>query len=135
MNANVLTYVAYLVISIALTVWVAKTLSKNGLVFLIDVFRDERLARSVNHLLVVGFYLVNLGFISMALELGYNVEDLRQSIEALSKKVGMVLIVLGAMHFFNLLVFSRMRRNAALNSAPPPVMRDARIAPDASCAS
>ena len=135
MNANVLTYVAYLVISIPLTVWVAKTLSKNGLVFLIDVFRDERLARSVNHLLVVGFYLVNLGFISMALELGYNVEDLRQSIEALSKKVGMVLIVLGAMHFFNLLVFSRMRRNAALKSTPPPVMPDARIAPDASCAS
>ena len=135
MNANVLTYVAYLGISILLTVWVARTLSKNGLVFLVEVFRDERLAQSVNHLLVVGFYLVNLGFISMALRLGYSIQDLGHSIEALSKKVGMVLMVLGAMHFLNLLVFSRMRRNATLQTTPPPVMPDAHITPGASCAS
>src|SRR5919202_4476941 len=107
----VFTYISYVVISVALTVWVARTLHKNGRVFLVDVFRgNESLADSVNHLLVVGFYLVNFGYVSLALKLGYDVGTAEQSIEALSVKIAMVLLVLGAMHFFNLFIFSRMRR-------------------------
>ena len=63
MNLNILSYTVYLVLSIGMTIWVARTLSKNGLPFLVDVFEGNReLAGSVNHLLVVGFYLVNLGY-------------------------------------------------------------------------
>src|SRR5262244_1502868 len=125
MNHIVTTYILYLAISIALTVWVARTLFKNGRVFLVDVFHgNESLADSVNHLLVVGFYLINLGYVSLALQLGYEVKSPRESIEALSWKVGLVLLVLGGMHFFNLLVFSRMRRRSAIADAPPPVAAD-----------
>ncbi|MBA3767059.1 MAG: hypothetical protein H0W99_08750 [Acidobacteria bacterium] len=114
MNTVVVTYLAYLAISIALTVWVAQTLHKNGKVFLVDVFQgNEALADSVNHLLVVGFYLINLGYVSLALKLGYNLESMTEGIEALSWKVGMVLVVLGGMHFFNLYVFSRIRRKVS----------------------
>jgi hypothetical protein len=110
MDIVVTTYAVYLVISVALTIWVARTLFKNGRVFLVDVFHgNESLADSVNHLLVVGFYLINFGYVSLALKLGYNVATARDSIEALSWKVGLVLLVLGSMHFFNLLVFSRLR--------------------------
>ncbi|HSE38691.1 MAG TPA: hypothetical protein VLG74_15425 [Blastocatellia bacterium] len=126
MNIVVASYVFYLAISVALTVWVARTLHKNGRVFLVDVFHgNEPLADSVNHLLVVGFYLINLGYVSLALKLGYDVNTAQQGIEALSWKVGMVLVVLGGMHFFNLFIFSRMRRRAYLADAPPPVAPDA----------
>ena len=55
-------YTFYLLISVALTIWVAQTLSRNGLVFLVDSFLGNReLDNSVNHLLVVGFYLINVG--------------------------------------------------------------------------
>ena len=122
MNHAVATYAAYLALSIALTIWVAHTLHKNGRIFLVDVYGgNEPMADSVNHLLVVGFYLVNLGYVSLALTLGTHVDTLRESIEALSKKMGAVLLVLGAMHFFNLYVFSRMRRRAVLHAGPPPV--------------
>jgi hypothetical protein len=125
MNPIVITYLLYLAISIGLTVWVAQTLFKNGRLFLIDVFHgNEALADSVNHLLVVGFYLINLGFVSLALKIGYNVDDTRGSIEALSSKVGLVLLVLGAMHFFNLFLFSRIRQRSRLPFAPPPVAPD-----------
>lgn len=125
----VVTYCLYLGISIALTVWVARTLFRNGRVFLVDVFHgDESLADSVNRLLVVGFYLINLGYVTLALKLGYDVTSARGSIEALSQKVGWVLLVLGGMHFFNLLVFSRIRRRSFLEIAPPPVEPDACIA-------
>jgi hypothetical protein len=126
MNVVVASYVFYLAISVALTVWVARTLHKNGRIFLVDVFHgNEPLADSVNHLLVVGFYLINLGYVSLALKLGYDVNNAQEGIEALSSKVGMVLVVLGGMHFFNLFIFSRMRRRASLVDAPPPVAPDA----------
>src|SRR2546425_8944433 len=118
-------YLIYLAISIALTIWVARTLHKNGRVFLVDVFHgNEALADSVNHLLVVGFYLINFGYVSLALKLGYSVATTQEAIEALSVKVGMVLLVLGGMHFFNLFIFSRMRRRASLVNGPPPVPPD-----------
>ena len=119
------TYLVYLAISISLTIWVARTLHKNGRVFLVDVFHgNEPLADSVNHLLVVGFYLINFGYVSLALKLGYTVMSAQEGIEALSVKVGMVLLVLGGMHFFNLFIFSRMRRRASLVNGPPPVPPD-----------
>ena len=119
MNTIVVTYISYICVSVALTVWVAQTLHKNGRIFLVDVFRgNEALADSVNHLLVVGFYLINFGYATLALKIGYDVENARASIEALSWKVGLVLIVLGAMHFFNLFVFSRIRRHGRSGRAP-----------------
>jgi len=114
-------YLAYLGISIALTVWVAGTLHKNGRVFLVEAFSgNEPLANSINHLLVVGFYLVNLGFVTLALKYGDKATDGQTVIEILSSKVGLALVVLGIMHFFNLYVFSNMRRRAVAHKAPPP---------------
>ena len=123
MEIIVVTYLLYLLISVVLTVWVARTLFKNGRIFLVDVFHgNEPLADSVNHLLVVGFYLINLGYVSLALKVANAVGTWREGIETLSWKVGLVLLVLGAMHFFNLFVFSKMRRRAIHNrNAPPPV--------------
>lgn len=104
----VTTYAVYLVLSIALTIWVARTLFRSGRVFLVDVFKgDQAIADSVNQLLVVGFYLINLGYISLMLKISDPVTDARQGIEALAAKMGLVLLVLGGMHFFNLFLFSR----------------------------
>ena len=114
------TYLAYLLISVALTVWVARTLHKNGRIFLVDSFLgNEPLADSVNHLLVVGFYLINIGYVTLALKYGDKATDARTALEILSTKVGLVLVVLGVMHFFNLFIFSKMRRRATLHRPPP----------------
>jgi hypothetical protein len=113
-NIVVGTYAFYIALSVCLTVWVARTLHKNGRVFLVEVFHgDEKIADSVNHLLVVGFYLINLGYVTLALKIGGQIDSLRGGIEALSWKVGLVLLVLGGMHFFNLFVFSRIHRRPA----------------------
>ena len=124
--ATVWTYIAYLLVSVALTVWVARTLHRHGRIFLVDSFLgNEALADSVNHLLVVGFYLINIGYVTLALKYGDRAIDARTALETLSTKVGLVLVVLGAMHFFNLFIFSRMRRRATMRNSPPPVYPDA----------
>lgn len=96
-------YALYLIITIAITIWVARTLSSNGIVFLVQCFgQNDTLARSTNHLLVVGFYLVNIGFITLTLSLGNEPTTVTGAIRFLSGKVGLAVVVLGAMHFFNM---------------------------------
>ncbi|GAA3769326.1 hypothetical protein [Streptomyces chiangmaiensis] len=123
MDLTVIAYVIYLLISVALTVWVARTLSRNGRVFLEDVLHgNEKLADAVNHLLVVGFYLVNLGFVALYLNGHGTVEDARGIFEALSTKLGVVLLVLGVMHLGNVYVLNRIRRRGAMEREQvPPV--------------
>lgn len=124
MDWTVTTYVVYLLVSVPLTIWVATTLSRNGRVFLQDVFEGtEGLADAVNKLLVVGFYLLNLGFVSLYLRISDPVYDLRGLFEQLSVKIGVVTITLGLLHFTNVWVFNSIRRRhrlEALRTAPVP---------------
>ena|ERR1041384_801127 len=128
MTLVVWTYLVYLASSVALTVWVARTLYRNGHVFLVDCFHgNTALADSVNHLLVVGFYLINIGFVALALRYGVTAANAQEALESLSTKMGLVLLVLGAMHFLNLAVFTTCRRRAIGARGPaaapaPPVL-------------
>src|SRR5688572_13544897 len=121
MNAASWSYLVYLGVSVMLTMWVARTLSKSGRVFLVDAFHGNAgLADAVNHLLVVGFYLINVGYVALAMKYGDKPLGVQASFEFLSTKVGMVLLILGSMHFFNLAVLSAMRRRGidGHNGAP-----------------
>jgi len=107
-------YSSYLAISIALTIWVARTLYRSGRIFLLDAFHgNEGLADSVNHLLVVGFYLINIGYIALALKTTSALATIREAIELESTKIGVVLLILGGMHFFNIFILARMRRRGS----------------------
>ena len=121
MNPTVACYLLYLPLSVALTIWVAATLHKNGRVFLVEAFHGNgEMADSVNHLLVVGFYLINIGYIALALRYGDKPNNVQEAFEFLSTKLGLVLIVLGAMHFFNMFNFDKMRRKARRGHDAPP---------------
>tara|TARA_B100001013_G_scaffold329816_1_gene244372 strand:+ start:216 stop:629 length:414 start_codon:yes stop_codon:yes gene_type:complete len=128
MTTAVWIYIFYTIISIAMTIWVARTLHKNGRIFLLEAFKDnEEMADSVNHLLVVGFYLMNFGFILLFLHYGVKPENLVEGIEYIATKVGIVLIALGITHFFNMFNFDRMRKKGRRHAewerptgTPPP---------------
>ncbi len=115
-------YFAYTGVSVGLTVWLARTLAKSGEVFLEDVFVDNpRMAPAVNRLLVVGFYLLNLGYAFVTLKAGADSLTAVQAMETLAAKLGALLISLGVIHFGNLYLFHRMRRRSQIRLAPPPV--------------
>jgi cytochrome c biogenesis protein CcdA len=122
---TVATYFSYLALAVPLTIWVATTLSRNGRVFLADVFDgNAELAGAVNRLLVVGFYLLNLGFVTLYLRVGAEVLTVRQLIEVLSVKLGIVMLVLGVLHFLNVYVFNAIRRRSRMEQ-----LRTAPVAP------
>lgn len=117
-----LAYLTYAATSFGLTYWLARTLFKNGEVFLEDVFVDNpRMAAAVNRLLVVGFWLLNLGYALSTLRIGYSELTIVGAIEQLAVKLGALMLVLGAIHFGNLYLFHRIRRRTQIRLAPPPV--------------
>jgi hypothetical protein len=115
------TYAVYVGVSLVMTYWVGRTLNRNGRVFLIENFEGKaELADSVNHLLLVGFYLINLGFISLALKYGDKPTTAVEAVEFLSTKIGLVIVILGAMHFFNMLWLVKFRKSRLFHTLAPP---------------
>ncbi len=113
MNYIIVTYILYLIITIFLTIWVARTLFKNGKIFLYDIFHGNReLADSVNNLLLVGFYLINLGYAVYTLQITHDISSVQAIIEKLSLKIGLIILILGGMHFMNLYIFFTLRKKA-----------------------
>ena len=115
-------YLVYTAGSLGLIVWLGRTLFRSGAVFLDDVFAENpRLAAAVNQLLVVGFYLLNLGYALLRLRADAGVGSTVQGIEMLAQKLGTLMLALGVIHFANLYVLHRIRRRSQLRLAPPPV--------------
>lgn len=110
MEPKVLVYLVYLTLSVALTVVVARTLFRHGRAFLSDIFGDASLADSLNRLLVVAFFLVSLGYVTVTLRFDGPVVGASHAVELLSMKFGVVLLGVGVLHGLNLYVLSRIRR-------------------------
>ena len=111
-------YSIYLPIALFLTYYVSKTLFKNGKIFMLDIFKGrEDIAEATNRLFETGFYLLNIGFALMILQLQLGQDSYQELIERLSYKIGGFSIYLGVMLFFNLYFFFRRKRKAKKEDA------------------
>jgi len=110
-SLNFIAYLVYLPIVIVLTWYVAHILFKNSVVFMQDIFNGKAdIAQSTNKLFEIGFYLLNLGFALVIMEVAVEIMNSREMLEILSSKIGGFSIYLGIMLFFNLYLFFRGRR-------------------------
>ncbi|MBK7038733.1 MAG: hypothetical protein KBF42_06265 [Chitinophagales bacterium] len=115
-NLTIVAYCVYLPISIMLTIWVARTLFTNGRIFLLEIFHgNKELADSVNKLLLVGFYLINAGYILYIMTISEKLNTPQDVMEMLSKKIGLIILVLGFMHFFNMYILFRGKKKSREN--------------------
>ena len=109
-------YAIYLPIALFLTYYVSRTLFKNSKVYMMDIFKDrEEIAIATNKLFETGFYLLNLGFALMILEMDMHENSYQVLIEELSYKIGGFTIYLGVMLFINLYFFFRGKHKAKEN--------------------
>jgi len=107
------TYLLYLLISTGLTLAVGTGVARSGRAFLLDVFGgNDALARAVSRLLVLGFYLLSLGFVTLTMRAGGRVTSAAGGLQLLSVKIGEVLLVLGALHLLTMAALLRARRMA-----------------------
>ena len=119
MDLQLVDYFVYIAASVLLTIWVGHTLHRNGRPFLVSVFKEDGLADSVNRLLVIGFYLVNFGAAAILINTGGMPATLGEMVKQTVTRLGVVLLVLGFMHFNNLLVLHIIRRPLRQKPMPP----------------
>ena len=128
MDLTVVAYAVYLLISVALTVWVARTLSQNGRIFLADVLHgNEKLADAVNHLLVVGFYMLNLGYAFYILRTAERGFDAVGAVQYFVSRLALLLVTLAVIHFLNVAVFWHIRGRGEQRQMPVPVAPQATL--------
>jgi hypothetical protein len=131
MDFRLLDYSLYIVVSVGLTIWVGDTLYRNGRPFLVSVFKEDGLADSVNRLLVVGFYLVNFGAAAILINTGGAPDNLADMLKQTVTRIGVVLLVLGFMHFNNLMILRTIRRRDRKTPPMPPNYNPYQPAPSA----
>jgi hypothetical protein len=130
MNMTVINYLVYLAVTVPLTIWVARALQRHGGVFLVDVFHgDAKLATSVNQLLVIGFYLLNFGYVAFFMK-GEAIDNSVNLMEIVVRKIGGVSLMLGLVHLVNVWAFNTFRKRAVREAAGiPPVHPDSMLLP------
>ena len=121
-NINVfVVYAVYAAVAVLLTAWLARTLFRSGVAFLHDVFKDRpALADAVNRLLVVGFYMLNLGYALFIIRASRGL-DAFGAVQFLVNRLSILLVSLAAIHFTNVIVFWRIRVHREQRELPPPV--------------
>lgn len=107
---NLAIYCFYLAVSLLITIHIGKLLSQNGLVFLThQLDGNKSLALTINNLLLIGYYLINIGYILLVLNLGASSMangELNGQIYFLTRNLGLVTLMLGAMHMILLYVLA-----------------------------
>jgi hypothetical protein len=119
----------YLLISVVLTAVVGTGVARSGRAFLLDVFGgNDTLARAVSRLIVLGFYLLSLGFVTLTVRTGGDAGSASAGLQLLSVKIGEVLLVLGALHLLTMAALIRARRLAQARLGQQPLRPPARRA-------
>jgi hypothetical protein len=110
-NYNFISYLIYLPITFYITVIVGWVLYKKGIVFLNDAFNSNvKLASILNKFLLLGYYLLNLGYAAVSIHIFSEINSFTQLIEELTKRIGMLIIGLALMHYFNMYTFSHFNK-------------------------
>lgn len=99
-------YIALLVVSVGLTFLIGRLLVTAGEPFLQEVFRDEKVTRSVNLLLSVLFHLITLGVLTIVSVIGLSAEN---TVQTFVMRLGIVLLILGVAYGISMLVLIRVR--------------------------
>lgn len=112
MTGAIVVYVIYVALAVALISWLGVLLTRDGRIFLDDVFRENTdLADAVSRLLVTGFIVFTLGYALLLLRIDAGATTLMAMRSAIAQ-FGLLLLSLGAMHSLNMLVLLQVRRRA-----------------------
>lgn len=118
----IIAYTVYLSVAILLTFYVARNLFKNAKTFMLEIFHGKvEIALATNKLFEIGFYLMNLGYVLLILQMDY-MDNYQEMIERVSFKLGGISIYLGVMLFLNLYLLFRGRRISKQNAEIKPSM-------------
>lgn len=105
----------YLAISFYITIYVGYHCYKVGEVFLKNYVADIRICKSINQLLLMGYYLLNLGYVAKSLLPWGNVNNLPELISVVAIKISTIVIILCVLHYLNMLAIYTFGNKQIIN--------------------
>ncbi len=112
MTYNTLSYIIYAPITIYITVVVGYQCYKNGLVYVQSIFKDEKISEAINKILLIGYYLTNIGYAITTIKGWKSITNTYQLISELSSQIASIILILAAMHYMNIIVLSFWRKTS-----------------------
>ena len=113
MNYNIIGYIAFGIIMYLVIFHLGRTFHKHGRIYMLDLFKkDEHLVDSVNNLLLLGYYLLNLGYVSLSIIYWPEIQSTADVFECTANNAGRMILMLGTINYcnmFGLVIYSHFR--------------------------
>lgn len=118
MNYQIISYIVFLGISFFITIQIGWVLYKNGEVYLLEIFQYQTdFVKSINKLLLIGYYLVNLGKAALEIMIWEKIYTLTDVFRVTGQKLGNLLLLLAIMHYINVIglnIYSKTKKSLTI---------------------
>lgn len=116
MNYNILAYGIFLSTMIFIIVYVGRLFYRNGRVFILALFRGDAVQTDhMNQLLLVAYYLFNIGYAFVELRFWDKIVNVAQLVSSLASNVGLLVFILAVTHYFNMaLIYFLSKRHSTI---------------------
>lgn len=108
MNLNIIGYVIYLLITTFIIINVGKICYRNGNIYVAQLIPEhEDLCQKTNQVLLIGYYLLNLGYCAMTLISWDKIISYSQLVEVISIKTAIIVCIIAILHYFNIYIITK----------------------------
>ena len=112
---NIIGYSLYLGITFYITLFVGYKVYQLGMIYLTYLIHHHAICISINRILLIGYYLVNLGFSAVTLQQWNRIDNYTDLLQQLASKTGNILLILGILHVLNLSIIYFFSQNKTIN--------------------
>ena len=107
MNLNIIGYLIYFSITFIIIMKVGRICYNNGNIFVSQLIPNhEDLCLKINQILLVGYYLLNIGYCAMTIISWNKIETITQLIEVITSKSAYIIITIAVMHYINIILLT-----------------------------
>lgn len=108
MNLNIFAYIIYLSLTAIIIIKVGKICYNNGTVYVAELIQNHKdLCQKINKILLLGYYLLNLGYCAMTLISWNKIQTWTQLIEILASKTAIIICIIAAIHYINIIILTK----------------------------
>ena len=108
MNLNIIAYLIYFSITAIIIVKVGKICYKNGNIYVADLIPNHAdICQKINQILLLAYYLLNIGYSAMTLISWQKITSSTQLIETICTKTAVIIFIISILHYFNILIITK----------------------------
>ncbi|MBF4470181.1 hypothetical protein [Flavobacterium sp. HJJ] len=108
MNFNIIGYLIYLSITIFIILKVGKICYKNGNIYVAELIPNHAdICQKINQVLLLGYYLLNIGYCAMTLISWQKITSSPQLIETIGTKTAVIIFIISVLHYTNILILTK----------------------------